>query len=457
MIPLVKRFHEDEWVWGTSVSAASWPRLTTQLTAIYERDYTRAWDDLLADLEIVPFTTVQQYADALGIMVGPRSPLRGVLKVAADSTAIVAPPGSTPTAPSSVGSRIAESARDLFGSAQQRATGATTAPPGTAITEHFQPLQKVMAGAPAPIDGIFEQIRRIRDQLMKLGPQVGGSQPLKVLSDPTLRDMRRALEQDAAQLPPPINNLIAQIAQHAGTAVSADATSELQQRYRDEVVAQCRVRLQSRYPFALASASDIPLSDFGDVFGYGGLFDKFFTDNLAALVDTSQRPWTWRPGSVESAPGMLAQFERAERIRQMFFNPGLKTPELEFTVRLSGLDVAATRFYLEINDQRFEVQPGAESRGQVVWPGPAKRSFAVAVFEDRVGAPDRAVAFDLPWAWFRLVDATRTPSVEARPGDLESTLRLQTKYHAARVIIEAANPVRNPFTSLDWRQFRCEP
>jgi hypothetical protein len=34
---------------------------------------------------------------------------------------------------------------------------------------------------------------------------------------------------------------------------------------------------------------------------------------------------------------------------------------------------------------------------------------------------------------------------------------LQTKYHAARVIIEAANPVRNPFTSLDWRQFRCEP
>src|SRR6185436_21033195 len=41
MIPLVKQFADDEWVWGTgAVSAASWPRLMAQVTDLYERDYS---------------------------------------------------------------------------------------------------------------------------------------------------------------------------------------------------------------------------------------------------------------------------------------------------------------------------------------------------------------------------------------------------------------------------------
>ena len=65
-----------------------------------------------------------------------------------------------------------------------------------------------MAGAPAPIDNIFEQTRKIRDQLLKLGPQVGGANPLHALSDPVLLDLWRALQQDAATLPSPVNSLV---------------------------------------------------------------------------------------------------------------------------------------------------------------------------------------------------------------------------------------------------------
>ena len=35
---------------------------------LYERDYIAAWDGMLRDLELVPFTTVRQTADALGIL-----------------------------------------------------------------------------------------------------------------------------------------------------------------------------------------------------------------------------------------------------------------------------------------------------------------------------------------------------------------------------------------------------
>ena len=61
MAPLVKQFAEETWVWGPgAMSAASWPKLTSQVTELYERDYNRYWDELLNDLEIVQFSTVQQ-------------------------------------------------------------------------------------------------------------------------------------------------------------------------------------------------------------------------------------------------------------------------------------------------------------------------------------------------------------------------------------------------------------
>src|SRR6266850_1866443 len=100
----------------------------------------------------------------------------------------------------------------------------------------------------------------------------------------------------------------------------------LERRKKEEVVAPCRMRVEGRYPFG--NASDMPLTDFAEVFGHDGLYDKFFTDRLEKVVDTSQRPWAWRSDSVAPSPGILAQFERAQHIRNMFFSPGSKVPEV---------------------------------------------------------------------------------------------------------------------------------
>jgi type VI secretion system protein ImpL len=56
MAPLVKQFTADDWVWGAGgVSPANWVKLTSEVTELYERDYSNAWDALLSDLEIVSF------------------------------------------------------------------------------------------------------------------------------------------------------------------------------------------------------------------------------------------------------------------------------------------------------------------------------------------------------------------------------------------------------------------
>ena len=341
MLPLVKQFAEDEWVWGAGgVSGASWPKLTAQVTELYERDYTSAWDALLNDLEIVPFSTVQQYADALGILVGPTtSPLRGILKTVVDNTSLVAPPPRSTAALSLVGTEITEGAKDLFNDGSEEVTGTSSVPPGTVITQHFQPIHRSWPEHRAPIDAVLEQIRKIREQLLKLGPQVGGANPLKALADPAVaRPPARA----AARRGKP-----AAAGQHPGRPDCSERRRAVSARTRPESSRSC-IRKRSwrsaargsRAAIRSATAADMPLSDFGEVFGTAVC--------TTSSSPTTSRSWSTRrsvrgpgvPSPWRRQPACWLQFERAERIRQMFFSPGSKTPELDFDLRLSNLDAA---------------------------------------------------------------------------------------------------------------------
>ncbi len=460
MTKMVKDYADEAWVWSTGgTSLANLPKLTAQVTDLYERDYDRAWDEILNDLEIVSFTTSEQYAEALGILGGTNSPLKGILRIVVENTSFVAPPSEAAALGAAASGTAASGAigrvTDILSAARQRITGTPGVAPGTVITQHFQPIHQLMAGAPAPIDGILDQIRKIQDKLLTLGPQAGGATPLRALTDPAWLALVRVLQLTAANQPQPVDALVGQIAQVAEGSVTKDATGELERRYQEEVVDRCRVKVGNRYPFG--SASDMPIIDFGDVFGYGGLYDKFFTDNLETLVDRVQHPWTWRPGSVEPSPGVLAQFERADRIRQMFFTPGSKTPELRFSVRLLHLDPLATRFYINIDGLELEVRPNAEKKSPVVWPGP-QQGVAQYSLEDNATAPDPKGFQQTPWAWFRLIDYSRLPHGEGQPeSDLVSVLRFEDGRHQAQVRIDASNATSNPFAADDWRQFKCEP
>jgi len=451
MRPFVNQFAADEWVWGSgsSVLSASLTKLGPDLADIYERDYANAWDALLSDLQIVPFATVQQYAEALSILGGPTSPLRGVLKIASENTSLVA--GSRDqTTPQSLRDRLVDTTNDIFNKAQQKISGGAL--PGALVTQRFQPIQRLVSGAPAPIDGILDQVRKIRDQLARLGPQVGGGEPLRALTDPALLQLWQALLQDAATLPPPVDTLAADIVNNARGSVVNDARRELDKRYDAEVVARCRQLIDGRYPFG--NGGDVSLADFSELFADGGVYDKFFADQLAPLVDTLQPQWTWRGSPTSSSPEILNQFQRAARIRRMFFPPGAKTPELNFTVRLSNVDARALRFYLEINGHRFEARPGAASESPASWPATDKAGVVYAAFEDREATAEYIRTGTGPFALFRMIDDKQ----RSTPGesDAQTLLRFETKYHQALATIVPSEGVRNPFSASDWRQFRCD-
>ena len=456
MLPIVKRFSDDAWVWGTgTLAVGNWDTLTAQVTDVYERDYNSYWEDLLKDLEIVRFSTVQQYVDALTVLASPTSsPLRGILKTVVDNTTLVTSAEGAAAGPQpGIVDRLREGGRNIINKGRTTLFGGVV--PGTLVTQRFTPIHRIMAGTPAPFDGVIEQIRKLRDQLQKLGPQVGGQSPLEAMKDPSVRDLANALATDAGNLPPPVDGLIKALVSETTRAVGEAGFTDLSKKYQSEVLPRCHQLVGDHYPFG--TGSEMPMVTFGEVFGYGGLYDKFFAERVEPLVDRTQSNLVWRPGMGAPSPGMLAQFERVERLRQMFFNPGSKTPELNFAVRVSNVDPTATRFYVNIDGQQLEARPGNDSRTPVQWPGADKRGIGVAVFEDRMMAPDRVANIGGPWALFRLVDDHIARAGTAADSDLETVLRIETKFHKALVTIEASSGTTNPFASIEWRKFRCEP
>jgi type VI secretion system protein ImpL len=445
LLELTKQFGLEVWVWNPgSLSATTLPKLMAQVSDLYERNYTAAWNEFLNDLSIVPFRTVEQYREALGILGAPTSPLRRVLGLVAEHTSFVQPNTTSPTAPAEPSTF--QKGVDAIKNLGKTVTGTSGVPAGTMTSERFQPIHQIMNGSPAPIDTVLDVVRKIRDRLSQVGMQAGGQTPLSALTDQGLFELNGQLRTQSENLPPPVNELVAQIGQLVSASIRTAATGQLNQEYQERVVKPCQARVDGHYPFGHELAP-MSLGEFGEVFGYGGLFDLFFKEKLEPLVDTTGRPWRWRQDSVESSTVPLSRFEFAADIRQMFFPEGSKAPKVQFHVTLSDVK-NATRFWVHIDGQTQEVLPGKRSRYSPEWPGP-KPGVAEAYFEDHAGGALKSKSIGGAWAVFQLIDAGRPD------GSSAGALTFTTPYHEAHVTVASASNISNPLLVRDWQKFRC--
>jgi type VI secretion system protein ImpL len=444
---LANEFAQDAWVFGDNSTPLQSGKVVYDVLEIYEQDYIRAWDEVLKGVQIAPFANLAQASEILGILAAPNSPLRGYLVAVDQNTFLLKPPD--PNAKPGVAEKAEQAVKarldKLLGSAQK--PGADK--PGTLVTKHFDPIHKLVAGGQgqAPIDRVLAQLGQLQTQIASVGGNVGQTNPLEALSRAGGGESLKALQREAALLPQPIGAVVSQIGGRSEQLAIGQARGELENRYRVQVLNECSSILTGRYPFDPRSSIDVPMADFGRLFGASGVFDTFFKENLAPLVDTSRVPWRWRPGT-SGPPSMLRQFEAAQRIRDQFFPPGNQLPQVRFNVTPGFLDAASSRFVLELDGQTIEYRHGPERSSPAVWPGPAP-GVAAFSFEGRGGdRPNQA--FQGPWAWFRLLDAGQLQPAS----DVRYTLSLQAGSHQSRVTVEATS-IRNPFLKSDLRQFRC--
>jgi type VI secretion system protein ImpL len=258
----------------------------------------------------------------------------------------------------------------------------------------------------------------------------------------------------AMQLPAPVAGLVVQIGAKGAAVASVEAGKELTRRYQTEVIAPCRQLVGGRYPFA-SQGPDLALADFSTMFATGGVFDTFFRTRLDPLVDTSTSPWRWKEGAGGIGSGVpLAQFQAAERIRQVYFAAGGTQPQVRFSLTPEyldrGVDRRAQRLTLDVDGQSIQYRYDSPRAQLLVWPGPTPGQASLMFEEGAGGGPSRT--YQGPWALFHLLD---NAAVQPQPqSDVRYHVTFTAGSHNAGVTLEATS-VRNPFARSDLRDFRC--
>lgn len=144
---------------------------------------------------------------------------------------------------------------------------------------------------------------------------------------------------------------------------------------------------------------------------------------------------------------MLAQFERARRIRDVFFGTGSQMPQVRFDLRADTLDPTVTAFRMSVDGQGFQYAHGPVRSVTLQWPGASGQ----ASFEfDSPGGPIAGPAFQGPWAWFRLLDGAQVAPLSGS----RYRVTLQAGGKSMSLILDAAS-IRNPFGQDAAAGFRC--
>ena len=449
---VLKQFGADHWVFGDNAfDVKNAPKLSSQLMQVYEQDYIRFWDDVLADVRLRPSGGKQQISASLGILSGPTSPLKSFYVLAADNTDLLKPDDSLANkAAGAVEGAIAANTGVL-----KKILGGDSAPgqekPGAKTAAHFEFIKRLTDGPPggAQIDRVLGALGQVNDALKSAGGGVGD----KSTSDPIVlkaaNDAQQRVELESRQLPPDIGAMVTEAGGKALAVVKGAASEDLGRKYEQDVASECVRLIEGRYPFNRASSDDVELDDFAQLFAGGGTFDNFFHANLESLVDRSVSPWRWKSDAAQpsGARGLLQQFQAVQAIRELYFRGGSKKPEVRFNMTPDSLDAAVTRFSLDVDNQPMEYRHERVQTLTFTWPGTGAGHTTVA-FD--AGGPPNEVTFQGPWAWFRALDQAKIQA--------ESLTRFLVTFsqggHSARVIVDATS-VRNPFARKELQSFRC--
>jgi type VI secretion system protein ImpL len=312
------------------------------------------------------------------------------------------------------------------------------------VDDHFAGIHRLVTGDPPPINDTLKLFGELYAQLAAVDaakksktppPPAGGAEKVKVA---------------AAGQPDLVRGMVEEMADAtAGQSRGAEReglTAELK-----PITDICIRSINGRYPFASGSKADVLPEDFGQLFGQGGLFDDFYQRRLAAIVDQSTATWTYRPladGSRPVSPAALAEFQRAQRIREVFFRSGGKTPAIRIEMRLSELEPSLKELNFDIDGQVQKLTTTSPSIS-IAWP--SQRLASVIKMTTGLGNAGPLVQTEGSWALFRLFER-----FQIEPGNVPEKFSVIMNLDGKRARLEVISAsVFNPFQLREIKQFRC--
>ncbi|MEY4921360.1 MAG: hypothetical protein RLY17_77 [Pseudomonadota bacterium] len=413
---------------------------------LYYLDYIQQWDTFLADVRIVPFSSLDQAARVTNALSASDSPMVSFLQGAARETTLanIQPPKNSKKALDDVvQTKLAEAKKKLeaaIGNDADATTANTVAT--TPVDQHFDGLHKLVGAPVSPLLATFKdaaQYFEAADNAWRNG-----------LPPPSDEVLTR-IKSDAQDKPAPLNAIMQNI-DNGGGALAIGKERERLNSLWSSSAAFCQQAISGRYPLVRSANKEVTLDDFGKFFGPGGLMDDFFTKNLKPYVDMSDKTWRWRTESrthLGISAQVLTQFQRAAQLRDMFFASGKAQPSLSFSLTPLDADSALHEVRLSIDGQPVNYVATQPPQTVAIVVPHGKNASQVQF----VAKPALLTKYSSegPWAWFRMMDrGVLQPTTQGERYRL--TFNLDGHY----VIYQLdASSVINPFRRTKLQQFRC--
>jgi type VI secretion system protein ImpL len=444
---------KDSWVLDRreaegAVGALTGDQMNAAILQLYFADYIRAWDALLADVRIAPFSSLDQGARITNALAGADSPLKGFLVAAARETTLDGAGGKAAALGAAVSSKLSAARQKLEAALGGDDIPAPVAKAGTPVDQHFAALHKLVGtpAAPGPLDA---QLALLKDASQYFD---AADKARRAGTPAPAGDALQKVKRAAEGTPAPLGDMLANVDSAGAGLTLGSERARIQALWTAEAAPFCRDAIAGRYPMVKSATKDATPDDFGKFFGPGGTMDDFFSKNLAAQVDMAGPQWKWRntgDAPVGIGQDVLNQFQRAARLREMFFGAGGRQPSLRFELVPQAGDAALTKVTLDVDGQPV-----------VYTPGPAARPVAITLPSGQGGGlvhleATPALRADLrtdgPWAWFRMLDkGVVQPGAQGE----RYTVTFDLDGHKMSYVLTASSVI-NPFRRDALEQFRC--
>jgi type VI secretion system protein ImpL len=446
---------KDGWVLDrreSETTAAGAAALNSAVLQLYYADYIRQWDVLLADVRIVRFSSLDQGARITNALAAADSPLRSFMQAAAKETTLDGPGAKPPPR------ALDQAVRDKLAAARQKlesALGSDDVPApeakaGNPVDQHFDALHKLVgapsATAPAPIDALLAMLKDASQYFDAADSARRSGTPAPA------GEVLQRLKREADGKPAPLGGMLQNIDSAGAGLTLGSERARLQALWRSAAGPFCSDAIAGRYPLQKSASRDVTPDDFGRFFGPGGVMDDFFSKNLATQVDMAGPQWKWRDtggAPLGISQEVLNQFQRAARLRDMFFAAGGRQPALRFELVPLSADPALTKVQLDVDGQLVAYAAGATARPVPISLPSGKGGGQVHL--EATPALRADLRTDGPWSWFRMLDkGTLEPSAQGE----RYKLTFDLDGHKAVYQLNASSVI-NPFRRDALEQFRC--
>jgi type VI secretion system protein ImpL len=460
---IVKNLVEDSWVYGgneNELDAASQKVITKQLEEKYTQDYIYYWENFLTDLTLKPFSSERQARDIINALASSESPIQSIILEVRKNVQLTKIPVSKNA---QAAASVAKSASDEL-LRTKKARISRLLPKESLDIEIHLPGKEVEDAFADIVNIDLSKIDKSQDILRTL---VRSIEKKKLASDSVYgftnnefeinyAQVGRDLNDQIGNIPFPVLSWYDSISMWLESKVIENkqikqnmAKKELNTMWRKEVLAECHRAISGRYPFNSIASKEVRLKDFSKFFGYGGTLDAFFNAHLKAVVNTRKTPWRFSK-DVGLNSDALIMFQRAEVIRENFFENGMKQPRVEFALKPLYLDRHISHFKLEINGQELNYRHDPIRNIQFVWPGDYSGKTRV-VFTPPNGGRSVNKEFVGDWSLFRFLDSVaRQRPATKKDGQLEISLN----GNVAKVLLTPSS-VNNPFWKRSLARFSC--